>query len=157
MQKLNIHENCNYQATTTNERLAEHQRAVHEGSKYSCRKCEFKVTTKGSLVEHHIAKGEGIIYPCQQCNYQVTQKGHLTLHQTAVHEGMKYICKQPKRIILLKIKGEYMKESNTCKGNTPDSFLKRDIWMSTKGQYMKESNTLVVNNYFKRKIWRNFI
>ena len=42
------------------------------------------------------------------------------------------------RDILLDIKGQYMKESNTNAGNAIIKQLQREVLLNTKGQYMKE-------------------
>ena len=38
--------------------------------------------------------------------------------------------------ILLKITGEYMKESNIIAGNAANISLKKEVWMNTKEEYM---------------------
>ena len=40
--------------------------------------------------------------------------------------------------ILLNIKGQYMKESNTLAVNVVNIFLRREVLIDIKGQYMKE-------------------
>ena len=77
-----------------------------------------------------------------------------------VHVGIKYPCGQCGkhfliREILLNIKGQYMKESNTLAGNVANNFLIRDMLLNIKGWHMKESNTLVGNvikNFLQRRV-----
>ena len=84
---------CNYQASTKRS-LPEHQRAVHEGVKYSCSQCNYQATTKVSLTQHQKAVHEGVKYPCVQCRKQFTSHSNLAEHKRAVHEKIKYFCMQ---------------------------------------------------------------
>ena len=54
--------------------LAEYKRAVNEGVKYQCGKCNHQATTKGNLAGHKRAVHEGVKYPCMNCNQQFTSK-----------------------------------------------------------------------------------
>ena len=43
-----------------------------------------------------------------------------------------------RREVLLNIKGQYMKESNTLAGNADNNLLIREVLLNIKGQPMKE-------------------
>ena len=63
--------------------------------------------------------------------------------------------KQLQRVILLSIKGQFMKESNTLADNVVIKQLQMVILLSIKEQFMKESNTLadnVANSLHKRDV-----
>ena len=53
--------------------------------------------------------------------------------------------KQHQRVVLLNIKGQYMRESNTLAGNASIKHLQSPPLQSIKEQYMKVLNTLAGN------------
>ena len=61
--------------------------------------------------------------------------------------------KEPQREILLIIKGQYMKESNTHAGNATFKHLQSPILLGTKRQYMEESS--VAQRSFESKTERH--
>ena len=54
----------------------------------------------------------------------------------AICSPAKVYIKPLKKKILLKITGEYMKESNIVVGNAGNISLRKEVWMNTKEEYM---------------------
>ena len=74
--------------------LKEHKASKHEGTRFSCDKCDAKsFSSAAHLKKHKDSKHEGIRYPCDQCNARpFTQIGNLRTHQASAHEGVRYPC-----------------------------------------------------------------
>ena len=66
--------------------LKTHQESVHEGVRYSCKYCGYKVTSQSSLKQHQESIHEGVNYECDQCDYLATQQSHLKRHKKSVHK-----------------------------------------------------------------------
>ena len=68
--------------------------SVHEGIKYDCNVCEYKVTRRNSLLRHVKSEHEGFkyyiivrfVYTMQLTKYK------FWVHVKSVHEGGKYDC-----------------------------------------------------------------
>ena len=69
MKELNIVKFCDYKASKW-----KYVQSVHEGIKYDCNVCEYKVTRRNSLLRHVKSEHEGFKYYCKICEYNGTQK-----------------------------------------------------------------------------------
>ena len=67
-------------------------KSVHEGEKFKCTHCEYKVIQKGDLQRHMKSLHEGQKFQCPQCEYKAAYKGYLQTHVKSVHEGRKFQC-----------------------------------------------------------------
>ena len=58
-----------------------------EEIKNLCRQCGKQFSQKGKLAEHQRAVHEGVKYPCGQCDLQFSKKGSLARHHRSVHKS----------------------------------------------------------------------
>ena len=71
-----------------------HIKSIHEGVKFPCIQCDYKVTQKGDLMLHIKSKHEGVRFPCIQCDYKATTRSSLSSHIQSMHKGLKFSCDQ---------------------------------------------------------------
>ena len=95
------------------ENFIKYNRAVYEGVKYPCRRCNYQATTKRHLAKHKRPVHKGVIYPCRQCDYQGTEME-----------------------VWFNTKGHIMNESNILAGNMIIKPLQIEVWLTTRGQHM---------------------
>ena len=58
---------------------------IHEGTKFLCNQCDYKVGDKGNLTHHMKFVHEGISHPCNQCEYKGMYKKDLQKHIKTQH------------------------------------------------------------------------
>ena len=52
--------------------LKRHMKSFHDGVKYSCKYCDYKVIEKGNLQQHAQSINDGVTYSCEYCDYKAT-------------------------------------------------------------------------------------
>ena len=100
--------------------ITQHQKAVHEGKKYPCRKCDHLANRKSSITQHQQVITEGKKYHCRECEYQAEY--HL------------------QRVLSLNTSKQYIKARITHAGNENTRQLLRVISLDTSKPYMRARN-----------------
>merc|ERR1719186_2519268 len=71
---------------TPKEKESNHSIAVlDKHNRFSCEVCEKSFSSSGNLSEHKRRKHDGLKFYCEQCDYKVVRKGLLRKHVNSVH------------------------------------------------------------------------
>ena len=57
-----------------------HIKAIHEGLKYDCNKCDYRANKKNNLIAHKKSKHDRFRYDCNHSESTFTLQGSLTTH-----------------------------------------------------------------------------
>ena len=64
--------------------ILRHTNSVHEGLKYICDQCEYKVIKQRNHKKHKQSVYEGVTCNCDQCEYNATNLGNLDTQENCL-------------------------------------------------------------------------